>query len=77
MKRDKAMFMAQYIEFEFSEYDRPVDTELILEAEKMWDNPPIVEDDYLCSQCNGSGEGAGDGAVCTFCRGTGTARVED
>jgi len=28
-------------------------------------------DNQLCSQCNGSGEGRGDGEICTACKGTG------
>lgn len=32
------------------------------------------DDDCLCSQCNGSGEGQVDGSICDKCSGSGVKR---
>jgi hypothetical protein len=41
------------------------------------DGVPADDDTYLCSQCNGSGEGYADGSRCSACRGSGESRMTD
>jgi DnaJ-class molecular chaperone len=38
-----------------------------------------VEDDsdYLCGNCNGSGEGMYDGSICGYCKGSGVRKPQD
>ncbi len=35
------------------------------------------DEEGLCSNCSGSGEGMADGTVCRVCHGSGAAQVED
>ena len=35
------------------------------------------DDDDLCPNCSGSGEGCADGTRCRVCHGSGCAQVED
>ena len=34
---------------------------------------PDVDDEEICAQCNGSGEGMYDGSICSSCKGSGAA----
>lgn len=41
----------------------------------MQDDDTTDNDEYLCAQCNGSGEGQYDGTTCWRCKGRGTESI--